>query len=106
MSIISSYLAQSVTHERATGVDANGQASYAAGVARYGRVEERLRLVANGQGEIMQSVAQLWLENDSSNPIGPDDRITHGGQVWHVIATEKPIQVAGSVPFVRAYLGA
>lgn len=66
----------------------------------YGRLQQKLSLVRNVQGELVQSQSQIFTE--TSVVVG--DRITLGGRDFDVIASEPVTDLDGTVLWYEVYV--
>jgi len=82
--MIGTYLTQTVTIQRRTGSDVDGQATYASAVSALARVQQRKRLIRNESGEQVVSDMQVFLAPSTS--VSEGDRITYNGSTYHVLS--------------------
>ena len=82
--MIGTYLTQTVTIQRRTGSDVDGQATYASSVSALARVQQRKRLIRNEAGEQVVSDMQVFL--GPATAISEGDRITYTGASYHVLS--------------------
>lgn len=86
--MIEDYLDESVSLAHRLGTpDAYGQDAYAAAVTVVARVEQRMRLVPNEQGELVRSELQVFLAPTVAASEG--DRVTFGGRTARVVAVDR-----------------
>lgn len=84
MSLILAYLNQTVSLTRRTGSDANGQATYSAAATTRARVEARRRTFRDEHGETVLAEWKVYLA--PSVAVAEGDRLTYGGETYHVLA--------------------
>lgn len=83
--MIETYLTQSAQIERKTGQDAYSKPTYAAAESFKCRVEEKIKLLKNLQGDTVQIDATMFVP--STFNIGNDDKITYSGRHYKVYQT-------------------
>lgn len=101
MSLISPYLNQTVTLQRAGAVDAYGQPTFTSSTLA-ARVQQRMRLVRSSEGQQVTSDATLFLEPEVA--IAPRDRVLFDGAGYQVLAVERA-QGLSAPSHTVAYLG-
>lgn len=100
--IIDDYLTQTIQILRRTGHDSTGTATYAAGVSAVARVEHRIRMIRDPQGEQVISDMRIFLRANAQ--ISEGDRVTYAGVTYHVLSVKFEVDLDGPSHIV-AYTG-
>lgn len=102
MSLITPYLRQTVTLQRAGAVDRYGQPTFTT-VTLPARVQNLMRLVRTTEGQQVTSDATLFLE--PGTVVSPRDRVVFDGQAYQVLSVTRH-QGLDAATHTIVYLGA
>jgi formate dehydrogenase maturation protein FdhE len=83
--MIETYLTQSAQITRKTGQDAYSKPTYAAAESFNCRVDEKIKLIKNAQGDMVQVDATMFVASDFD--IDNDDKIVYSGRDYKVYQT-------------------
>lgn len=98
--MIDRWLNQAATLYRKSGVDAYGQATFAAGVAVKCRWQAKVKLLQDREGKEVSAQAEVWLLEE----LTPEDELEYGGVRRVVLAVEEAVDLGGNVRFRKAWV--